>query len=123
MSNYTDFGHGDKLRRFDYNASTGEKGPDSKTVSRSSVEVISFNTGVDGTYWEAGINSHCSFASTTPISSNAAPANIGVICGKKLQLRNKTIRRGEDRTAMVVTESSLKQWEVSCIYLVLPSYE
>ena len=67
MSNYTDFGHGDKLRRFDYNASTGEKGPDSKTVSRSSVEVISLNTGVDGTYWEAGINSHCSFASTTPM--------------------------------------------------------
>ena len=26
---------------------TREKGPDSKTVSRSSVEVISFNTGVD----------------------------------------------------------------------------
>ena len=123
VSNYTVFGHGDKLRRFDYNSSTGEKGPDSKTVSRSSVEVISFNTGVDGTYWGAGINSHRNFASTTPISSNAAPANIGVICGKKLQLRNKTIRRGEDRTAMVVTESSLKQWEVSYIYLVLPSYE
>ena len=47
MSNHTVLGHGDKLSRFDYNSSTGEKGPDSKTVSRSSVEVISSNTGVD----------------------------------------------------------------------------
>ena len=67
---------------------------------------------------KAGINSHCSSASTTPISSNAMQANIGVICSRRLQLRNKTIRQGEDRTAMVGTESSLKQWEVSYI---LPS--
>ena len=64
------------------------------------------------------IGRHCSSASTTPISSNATPANIGVICSRKLQLRNKIIRRGEDRTAMVGTESSLKQREVSYI---LPS--
>ena len=50
-----------------------------------------------------------------PVSSNAGPANVGVICSRKLQLRNKIIRRGEDRTAMVGTESSLKQWEVSYI--------
>ena len=81
----------------------------SKTTSRSFEEVISFNTGVDSTYLEARINSHCSSASTTPISSNAMPANIGVICSRKLQPRNKIIRRGEDRTAIVVTESSLKQ--------------
>ena len=82
-------------------------------MPRSSKKVISFNTGVDSTYWEAGINNHCSSASTTPISSNATPANIGVICSRKLQLRNKIIRRGEDRTAMVGTEPPLKQWEVS----------
>ena len=34
---------------------------------------------------------------------------------KKLQLRNKIIRRGEDRTVMIGTESSIKQWEVSYI--------
>ena len=50
-----------------------------------------------------------------PVSSNAAPANVGVICSRKLQLRNKIIRRGEDRTAMVGIESSLKQCEVSYI--------
>ena len=94
MPNHTVFRHGDKLDRYECNSSTGEKGSDSKTVSRSSEEVISFITGADSTYWEAGINSHCSSASTTPISSNATPANIGVICSRKLQLRNK-IRRGE----------------------------
>ena len=118
MPNHTVFRDGDKLDRYDCNSSTGEKGSDSKTMSRSSEEVISFNTGADSTYWEAGINSHCSSASTTPISSNATPANIGVICSMKLLLRNKVIRRGKDRTAMVGTESSLKQWEVSYI---LPS--
>ena len=118
MANHTVFRHGDKLDRYDCNSSTGEKGSDSKTMSRSSEEVISFTTGADSTYWEAAINSHCSSASTTPISSNATPANIGVICSRKLQLRNKIIRRGEDRTAMVGTESSLRQWEVSYI---LPS--
>ena len=107
MPNHTVFRHGDKLDRYDCNSSTGEKGSDSKTVSRSSEEVISFTTGADSTYWEAGINSHCGSASTTPISSNATPANIGVICSRKLQLRNKIIRRGEDRTAMVGTEFSL----------------
>ena len=96
MPNHTVFRHGDKLDRYECNSSTGEKGSDSKTVSRSSEEVISFITGADSTYWEAGINSHCSSASTTPISSNATPANIGVICSRKLQLRNKIIRRGED---------------------------
>ena len=35
-------------------------------MSRSSEEVISLNMGVDSTYWEAGITSHCSSASTTP---------------------------------------------------------
>ena len=103
MSNHTVFGHGDKLNRYDYNSSTGEKGSDSKATLRSSEEVISFNTGVDSTYWEADINSRCSSASTTTISSNATPANIGVICCRKLQLRNKIIRRGEDRTAVVGT--------------------
>ena len=109
MSNHTVFGHGDKLNRYDYNSSRGKKESDSKTTSRSFEEVISFNTGVDSTYLEARINSHCSSASTTPISSNAMPANIGVICSRKLQPRNKIIKRGEDRTAIVVTESSLKQ--------------
>ena len=105
MSNHTVFGHGDKLNRYDYNSSTGEKGSDSKATLRSSEEVISFNTGVDSTYWEADINSRCSSASTTTISSNATPANIGVICCRKLQLRNKIIKRGEDRAAVVGTES------------------
>ena len=77
-------------------------------MSISFEEVISYNTGVDSTYWEAGINSHSSSASTTLISSNAMPANVGVICSRKLQLRNKIIRGGEDRTAMVGTDSSLK---------------
>ena len=39
----------------------------------------------------------------------------GVICSRKLQLRNKIIRQGEDRIGMVGTASSLTQWEVSCI--------
>ena len=115
MPNHTVFRHGDKLNRYDCNSSTGEKGSDSKTMSRSSEEVISFTTGADSTYWEAGINSHCNSTSTIPISTNAMPANIGIICSRKLQLRNKIIRRGEDRTAMVGTESSLKQWGVSYI--------
>ena len=36
ISNHTLFGHGDKLNRYDYNSSTGEKGLESKTISRSS---------------------------------------------------------------------------------------
>ena len=115
MSNHTVFEHGDKLNRYEYNSSAGEKGLDSKTMSRSSEEVISFHTGVDLTYWETGFNSHCSSASTTQVSSKATPANIGVICCRKLQLRNKIIRRDEDRTEMVRTESSLKQCEISYI--------
>ena len=102
MSNHTVFGHGYKLNRYDYNSSTGEKGSDSKTMSKPA-------------YWKADINSICSSTSTTPILSNATPANIGVICDRKLQLSNKIIRRGENRTAMAGTESSLKQWEVSYI--------
>ena len=47
-------------------------------MSRSSEEFSSFSTGVESTYWEASINSHCSSASTTAISSYAMPANIGV---------------------------------------------
>ena len=35
------------IYRCDYNSSTGEKESDSKTMSGSSEEVISFNTGVD----------------------------------------------------------------------------
>ena len=52
MPNHTVFRHGDKLDRYDCNSSTGEKGSDSKTMSRSSEEVISFNTGADSTYCE-----------------------------------------------------------------------
>ena len=55
-----------------------------KKMSRSSEEVISFNAEVDSTYWKAGIKSHCSSASTTSILSNATPANIVVICSKKI---------------------------------------
>ena len=116
MSNHTAFGHGDKLNKYDCNSTTGEKGSDSKTMSRSSEGVSSFNTWVDLTYWEAGFNNHWSFVSTTPISSNATPTNIGVICCRKLQLRNKIIRRGEDRNAMVGTESSLK----ACVHYLFP---
>ena len=36
ISNHTLFGHGDKLNKYDYNSSTGEKGLESKTISRSS---------------------------------------------------------------------------------------
>ena len=43
---------GDKLNGYDYNSSTGEQGPDSKAVSRSSEEVISFDIGINFTYWE-----------------------------------------------------------------------
>ena len=78
MSNCAVFGHGDKLNWYDYNSSTVEKELDSKTMSRSSEEFSSFSTGVESTYWEASINSHCSSASTTAISSYAMPANIGV---------------------------------------------
>ena len=42
MPDHTVFGHGDKLSRYDYNSSIGEKGSDRKTMSRSSEEVISF---------------------------------------------------------------------------------
>ena len=40
----------------------------------SEIRVISFNTRVDSTYREAGINSHRSSASITAISINATPA-------------------------------------------------
>ena len=115
MSNHTNFGNGDKLSRHDYNPSTGERGSDSKKMSRSSEEIISFNTGVDIIYWEADINSHCSSASTALIWSNAMPVNIGVVCSTKLQLRNKVVRQDEDRTAVSGTASSLKRWGISYI--------
>ena len=51
MPNHTVFRHGDKLNSYDYNSSTGEKVSDSKTVSRSSEEVISSTKGADSTYW------------------------------------------------------------------------
>ena len=35
VSNHTVFGHGDKLNRYDCNSSTGEKGSESKTMSKS----------------------------------------------------------------------------------------
>ena len=44
-----------KLSRSNYNSSTGKKGPDNKVRSRSSEEVISFNTGIDSTYRETDI--------------------------------------------------------------------
>ena len=47
VSNHTVFEHGDKLNRYDCSSSTGQKESDSKTMSRSSEEVISFNTGVN----------------------------------------------------------------------------
>ena len=48
--NHTVFGDGEKLNRYDYNFSTGEKGSDSETLSRLSKEVISFNRRVHSTY-------------------------------------------------------------------------
>ena len=58
--------------------------------------------------------------STTPISSNATPANIGIICSEKVQFRKETIRQGEDKTEMVGAKSTLKKLRGQ-FYFILPS--
>lgn len=71
----------------------------SKTLSGSSEKVISFNKEFNQ------VNSNYRSTSTTAVLCNVTPANFGIICGRKLQIRNKTDTRSENKSEIMGPES------------------
>ena len=78
MSEYTIFGYGNQLNRNDTDPSKREKKEDCATAPGSTGEVISLHKGTKPTDWSPFINSHCSSASTSAVSTHAATANFRI---------------------------------------------
>ena len=75
----------------------------------STEETISDYQRIDSSYGAFGINSHCSSASTSTVSSYTASADTGIFHGQRLQFCNRINGKGEGRTELVGSKYPLKQ--------------
>ena len=84
-------------------------------MSDSLKEAISDNQRVESGNRQISLNSHCSFSSSSKVSSNATSINNGVFLGERLRFRDKLIRGDEGKTELMGTKYSLKQSENTII--------
>ena len=86
-------GGSDKFIGHDFITSRGKKEQNSGAVTVSLKETISDNQRVESDDNRPVIlNSHCSSASTSTVSSNATSANNGVFHGENLRFRGKLVK-------------------------------
>ena len=136
LSRYTTFGCGNQLNRNDTNTSTREKRENFTTVPGSTGEVVSLYKGTRLINWSSSINSNCSSASTSAVSSHLATTNFRIGKNSILQLKKKTFSAevkteldwwmenlrltkrmlitSESTQLIIAFDVSLKRWEAFC---------
>ena len=75
----------------------------------STEETISDYQRINSSYGPFGINSHCSSASTSTVSSYTVSGDTVIFHRQRLQFCNKINRKGEGRTELVGSKYPLKQ--------------
>ena len=101
-----------------------EKNQDCATVPGSTGKVISLRKGTKPINWWPCINSNCSSASTSAVSSHVATSNFRIAGNRGLKLKNNFVFRSEGRTGLVGAKCSLNQGKINkfCISSVNNSF-
>ena len=118
LSRYTTFGCGNQLNRNDTNTSTREKRENFTTVPGSTGEVVSLYKGTRLINWSSSINSNCSSASTSAVSSHLATTNFRIGKNSILQLKKKNFFCwSKDTTGLMDGKSSFNQENVNNFWI------
>ena len=124
MSEYTIFRYGSQLNRNDTDPSKRKKREDCVTMRGSTSRVNSLHKGTKVINWLPCINSNCSSASTSAVSSHAATTNSRIGGNRGLLLKYNFICRSEYITGLVGAKSSFNQGKINnfCISSVNNSF-
>ena len=117
LSRYTIFGYGNQLNRNDTNTSTREKRENFTTVPESTGEVVSLYKGTRLINWSPSINSNCSSASTSEVSSHLPTTNFRIGKNRILQLKKNFFCWSKGRTGLMDAKSSFNQGNINNFWI------